>query len=121
MKSILLATSVLLNLVLGVLLFFRALDGCQEISDGKLGVLTKDVRVGVFGTDKTRFTLPRGLVVRDASATGMDRFEPHRFKIVVTSEAVDLVDYVAPKTHEYPDGEFYSADVSSHTESSAHE
>jgi hypothetical protein len=48
--------------------------------------------VGVFGSEKVLFTLPKGLVVRDASATGADWFEPHRFRIVVTSDAA-LVDY----------------------------
>src|SRR5687768_4930729 len=93
MKSTLLVISILINLVLGAMLLFKGLDGCAEISDGKLGVLAKDIRVGVFGTDKAVLTLPRGLVVRDASATGMDRFEPHRFKIIVTSEDQGLVNY----------------------------
>lgn len=120
MKSILFATSLLLNLALGALLFWKTLDGCQEIADGKVGILTKEVRVGVFGTDKTLLTLPRGLVVRDASATGMDRFEPHRFKIVVTSEVDGLVDFVAPTEQANPHGEFYSADVSSQDGPFAH-
>jgi hypothetical protein len=120
MKSILFATSLLFNLVLGAMLFWKAMDGCQEITDGKLGILTREVRVGVFGADKTLLTLPRGLVVRDASATGMDRLEPHRFKIVVTSEAVGLVDYVEPTAQANPHGEFYSADLSSQTGTSVH-
>ena len=113
MKSSLLVISILINLVLGALLLFKALDGCAEISDGKLGVLAKDTRVGIFGTDKAVLTLPRGLVVRDASATGADRFEPHRFKIVVTSEDRTLVDYAHATETINPHGEFYSADLGS--------
>jgi hypothetical protein len=111
MKSTLLGISILINLALGAMLLFQGLDGCAEISDGRLGVLTKDIRVGVFGTDKAVLALPRGLVVRDASASGMDRFEPHRFKITVTSEDQDLVDYSAATKAANPHGEFYSADI----------
>lgn len=66
----------------------------------------------MFGTNGVIFTLPKGLAVRDASATGMGRFEPHRFKIIVTSENPGLVDYAEPIIQERSgDAELYSADV----------
>ena len=111
MKSSLLGISILINLTLCAMLFFKGLDGCAEISGGKLGVLAKDLPVGIFGTDRVVLTLPRGLVVRDASATGMDRFEPRRFKIIVTSEDKELVDYAAPTAAANPHGDLYSADL----------
>lgn len=120
MKSVLLGISVLVNLVLAVMLLFTVLDGCAEISDGKLGVLTQDIRAGVFGTENVVLTLPRGLVVRDASATGAGRFEPHRFKIVVTTEDPGVVDYTPVSPASGSHGEFYSADIPAQDGSDEH-
>ena len=111
--------SIILNGVLIALLVFtfiyRALDGCAEIANGKLGVLTRDIEVGQFNKNETIFNLPKGLIVQDVSATGMDRFEPFRFRIVVSTEAESLVDYstnlLDRRDH---DGEYYSADVVNH-------
>lgn len=101
-----------MNSFLVTLVFFDALDGCAEVAEGKLGVLTRDAKAGVFGTNSAIFTLPKGMVVRDASATGLGRFEPHRFKIIVTSEDPVLVDYAGPVIQERSgDAELYSADV----------
>lgn len=66
----------------------------------------------MFGSDKVLFTLPKGLIVRDASATGADWFEPYRFRIVVTSDNAALVDYsqkIAPLSDQRT--EHYSVDV----------
>lgn len=112
LKSLILATSLLANSFLVALLFVDTLDGCAETSDGQLGVLTRDVEAGVFGTHGVVFTLPKGLVVRDASATGIDRFEPHRFKLIITSEDPEMVSYAGTDILESGrHGELYSADV----------
>ena len=108
-----LALSVLLNLVLVAMLGYVLLNGCAE-TDGRLGVLTRDVVVGRFQGTETLFVLPRGLVVRDASATGADWFEPHRFRLVVTSDKPDLVQFGAvPEPERDGVSEYYSADVES--------
>lgn len=96
---------------LGTIVILQGLNGCAEISDGKLGVLSKDIRVGIFDSDSAVLKLPKGLVVRDASARGAGYFEPHRFKIVVTSEDKSLVDYSVDTQARNPHGEFYSADI----------
>ena len=108
-----LALSVLLNLVLVAMLGYVLLNGFAE-TDGRLGVLTHDVVVGRFQETGTLFVLPRGLVVRDASATGADWFEPHRFRIVVTSDKSDLVHFGSvPQQEKNCVGEYYSADIES--------
>ncbi len=87
------------------------LNGCAEIPNGRIGVLNQDVEAGYFDSDKAVFTLPKGLVVREASASGAGWFEPFRFRIVITSEGDDLVDY--SKINEEPkdqNSEYYSAD-----------
>ncbi len=55
--------------------------------------MPQDTKIGFFGGDTTVFTLPKGLVVREASATGAGWFEPNRFRIVVTANNESLVDY----------------------------
>lgn len=107
-----LALSVALNVLLGALLLDRILTGCGETPDGRLGVLARDISVGRFNSTETIFTLPKGLLVRDASASGMDWFEPYRFRLVVTSDDDSLVDYSANASLQTgQDAEYYSADV----------
>ena len=106
-----LGLSLLLNLLLAGALLERNLNGCAEVADGKLGVLRQELKVGPFGSDRTLFTLPKGLRVRDASATGAGWFEPHRFRLVVTSEDRGLVDYTTPPAQGTAQAsELYSAD-----------
>jgi len=116
MKRILvgvLGVSILLNVILVFAVLYLLLQGCAEVPNGRVGVLTRDIQVGRFDGTKTIFTLPRGLVVRDASASGADRFEPYRFRLVVTSDDNTLVDY-SPHAADLPgDSEYYSADVES--------
>jgi len=89
------------------------MDGCAEMSEGRIGVLKQDVEVGVFDTNEAIFTLPKGLVVREASASGAGWFEPYRFRIVVTANNERFVDYeIGDETSEGRDGEFYSAEIS---------
>ena len=115
MKNLILSVSLLLNVVLVVAVgfaFYMALDGCTETSNGRIGVLTKDVQVGYFNTSKKVFTLPKGLVVREADASGVGYFEPFRFRLVVTSDNENLVKYDGVDVRKLPnDSEFYSADV----------
>jgi hypothetical protein len=112
---VVLVLSVLLNVGLAGSLIYVGLMGCAETPNGKLGVLTRDLAVGRFDGRETVFTLPKGLVVRDASATGADWFEPHRFRLVITSESDGLVDYSKPP-EKADDGEYYSADVQARRE-----
>jgi hypothetical protein len=110
--KILLILSVILNIALAGLLLFTGLEGCAEIANGRLGTLTRDVEVGQFDSGKVIFKLPKGLVVREASATGEGWFEPHRFRLIITSEDEAFVDYSAkiqPQLEQH--GEHYSADV----------
>lgn len=113
MKTAALVISVILNIGLAFLLFWQVLDGCAEMSDGRVGVLGQDVEVGIFGSGETLFTLPEGLVVREASAVGAGWFEPYRFRIVVTANNERFVNY-EPTAEELAgqNGEFYSAEVS---------
>lgn len=111
-KKILFLTSVFCNFLLLALLVFLLLDGKAERANGKLGVLTQDIDIGVFDTNKVSFKLPKGLVVRDASATGAGWFEPHRFRLVITSNQDNLVDYFPSNFIKSKNtSEFYSADV----------
>jgi len=113
MKKGILIVSLLLNAVFIVALFYtftKVLDGCAEIADGRIGVLKKEIAVGFFNTKRKLFVLPKGLIVRDASAVGMDWFEPHRFRLVITSDSEDLVDYTVDPKKLRQDSEYYSAD-----------
>ena len=110
--KLILTISILLNIALVVILADKALMGCAEIANGRIGVLAQDIEVGYFGGNTTVFTLPKGLVVREASATGVDWFEPNRFRLVVTSERESLVDYsVKEEQQTRQDSEQYSADI----------
>ena len=107
-----LTISAFLNIVLFYLFAFQALEGCAEIANGRIGVLTKDTEVGYFDGNATVFTLPKGLVVREASASGAGWFEPKRFRIVVTSDSESLVDYSINKEKlEGQNSEYYSAEI----------
>ena len=114
-----LATSVVANVAIVAGYFKLAIDGCAERPDGRLGVLTRDVEVGKFDGRDQLFVLPKGLVVRDASATGADWFEPNRFRLIVTSEHKGLVRY--PDAIKKGDGEYYSADIHDHAAAPATE
>ena len=105
--SLLLATSVVGNLVLAGYIF---IDQSSNPPD-RVGVLKRDLRVGTFGSSTAVFTLPKGLTVRDASPQGLaaiDLFEPFHFTIVVTSDYDDFVDYNAKPNNDF--GEVYSLD-----------
>jgi hypothetical protein len=103
---VVLGLSIALNALLAGGWLLRELEGCAEIPDGRLGVLARDVEVGRFNEAERLFVLPKGLVVREASATGMDWFEPYRFRLVITSEDAGLVAYPAEEAR---NGEYYSA------------
>ena len=79
----------------------------------KLGILKKDVKVGLFtAKDSVYFTLPKGLTVRDVSEQGISaigRFENNRFEIVVTSDD-SLVDYSKSQKEMSVFDNLYSAD-----------
>jgi len=113
MKSATLIVSVILNIVLGYFLFIQLMDGNAEMADGRIGVITQDIEVGVFDTDEVLFTLPKGLTVREASASGAGWFEPYRFRIVVTANNERFVNF-EPGAEKFgeQDSEFYSAEVS---------
>lgn len=114
MKNIALFVSVILNLLFIVGFWFlglKILEGSAEIPNGRIGFLNKDVSVGVFNSNSNLFTLPKGLVVREASASGAGWLEPNRFRLVITSANEDLVNYVdIDKEELINDSEFYSAD-----------
>lgn len=79
----------------------------------KRGILTKNVKVGVFTGEDVLFELPKGLTVEDASPRGLaaiGMFEPERFSIVVTSDFADLVNYDADSSELQLFGNIYSAD-----------
>lgn len=115
MKNIILSISLVLNIaLLGVVIFgfIKALEGCAEIPNGRIGVLKNDLEIGYFNNTTKIFTLPKGLVVKEASATGAGWFEPFRFRLVVTSDNNNLVDYSNKKIEFLKnDSEYYSADI----------
>lgn len=113
MKTAALVISIILNIGLAFLLFLQTMYGCAEVSNGRVGILNQDVDVGIFGSGKALFTLPEGLVVREASASGADWFEPYRFRIVVTANNERFVDYdLTAEELAEQNAEFYSAEVS---------
>jgi hypothetical protein len=80
----------------------------------ELGRLEKDVRIGVFTSDSTIFTIPKGLTVRNISQRGISavgQFENKRFEIVITSDDPELVNYGLPKDSLQQFGNYYSADI----------
>ena len=115
MKNIILSISIVLNIaLLGVVIFgfIKALEGCVEIPNGRIGVLKNDLEIGYFDNSTKVFTLPKGLVVKEASATGAGWFEPYRFRLVVTSDNENLVDYTNKNIESLPNNsEYYSADI----------
>ena len=79
----------------------------------KRGILTENVKVGIFTGSDVVFELPNGLTVEDASPRGIaaiGMFEPERFSIVVTSDFDDLVNYDADSSELQLFGNIYSAD-----------
>ncbi|MDX1959281.1 MAG: hypothetical protein SFU98_11950 [Leptospiraceae bacterium] len=109
--NLILLISISLNILLTILLFINIAEGCAEIPNGRLGILKNSISIGYFSKSKKLFTLPKGLVVRDASASGASWFERHRFRIVITSESDDLVDYNIEPTSLGEQTEYYSADI----------
>ncbi len=111
-KSILLPLSIVLNFVFVAVILYLILQGTAEITHGRYGVLKKNIDIGRFTETEKIFSLPKGVVVRDVSASGMDWFEPNRFRIVITSERGDLVDYsIDQEKAKSEHGEYYSADI----------
>jgi len=111
LKSFLVTLSVILNVCFIFIILYLLLQGTPEIRYGRYGVLKNNIEIGRFGESKKILTLPKGLIVRDASATGADWFEPNRFRIVITSDKENLVDYsIDQKKAEATHGEYYSAD-----------
>lgn len=81
-----------------VIWFYSVAQGCVRVDNDRRGLLQRDIEVRDFYTRGLLFKLPQGLVVADASPTGMGWFEPHRFSIILTSDDPKLVDYSsAPK------------------------
>ena len=107
-----LALSLLLNFVLAGGCIYLIVKGTPEINDGRYGVLKQSIEIGRFGETARILSLPKGLMVQDASSTGADWFEPHRFRIVVTSDRENLVDYsIDQNAAQAGHGELYSADI----------
>ena len=84
--AISLVISILTNLCLAFVAGYALLNGWPESRYGKYGRLKKDINLGQIGENKTEVILPKGMIVKDSSASGMDYFEPHRFKLIITSE-----------------------------------
>jgi hypothetical protein len=80
-----------LGLVIVSLLLFWHARGKLEADRGPLVVLQRDTAVHCFSQRKTLFTLPKGLLLQDVSARGMDIFEPHRYKLVIPTDDSSLV------------------------------
>ncbi|VXD13312.1 hypothetical protein [Marinoscillum sp. 108] len=108
-KNILLVISILLNIVLTGILGIRAMNEPTH----KRGILTENIKVGLFSNPNVLFELPKGLTVEDASPRGIaaiDMFELERFSIVITSDLGNLVNYDADPSELQPFGNHYSAD-----------
>jgi hypothetical protein len=116
-KKIFVIGSIVLNIGLTIALAISwllfALSGCPE-TNGELMVLQKDVSARCPGKGSELFTLPKGLVVQDVSASGAGFFETNRFKIVITTDdetyTETLTDSLGDKCGH---GYFYSADHNS--------
>ncbi len=110
LKPFLVTLSVVLNVCFIFIILYLLLQGTSEIRYGRYGTLKNNLEIGRFGESTKIFTLPKGLIVREASATGADWFEPNRFRIVVTSDRDNLVDYsIDQNKAETTHGEYYSA------------
>ena len=80
----------------------------------KLGRLEKDIKVGYFSSKTVKFTLPKGLTVRNVSERGIaaiGQFENERFEIIITSDDPNLINYNLPKDSLDIFGNYYSADL----------
>ena len=98
---------IITHIILLIALAYNALNGYPEARFGKYGRLKKDINLGRLGDDRKEVILPKGLIVKDVSASGADYFEPYRFKIIVTSDYTDIVDYSIDQDKYIP---FYTAD-----------
>ena len=71
---------------------YRSIDGGPEIPNGRIGLLTNDVPVYDFMSNRKLFVIPKGILVKEASAYGAGWFETQRFKIIITANS-DIPDY----------------------------
>ena len=77
----------------------------------KLGILTENIKVGIFNQPGLIFELPKGLTVMDVAPSGIastGQFENYRFSIVVTSNNPHLVDYNAQESEFNKHSNYYS-------------
>ena len=90
-----LGLSLLLNVVLALALLGAVaadcLEGQLEAKGGPMVVLKEDTPVHCFSKKRTLFTLPKGLVLQDVSAHGASIFEPHRYKLIITTDLREQV------------------------------
>jgi hypothetical protein len=109
-KAIAFKVSIVLNIIFGFLFFINWFNSPPN----RVGVLTRDLKIGMFGGKKAFFVLPKGLTVRDASPQGIASaglFEPYRFSIVITSNDNTLVNYQVKKKDLFVFNEIYSSEL----------
>lgn len=108
-KNIILSISILLNLFMAGILGIRMMNEPTH----RKGILTENVKVGLFTDPEVLFELPKGITVEDVSPRGLaaiGMFELERFSIVITSDLTDLVNYDVDQSELHPFGNHYSAD-----------
>ncbi len=106
-RSVILIASLGLNGFLLLILLIQKLNAPTE----KLGVLTREVTAGSFGSSDVSFKLPKGLTVMDVSPQGISAigmFEASRYAVVITTDELNLVDFKPAKLRQF--GELYSID-----------
>ena len=106
-RSVILIASLGLNGFLLLILLVQKLNAPTE----KLGVLTREVTAGSFGSSDVSFKLPKGLTVMDVSPQGISAigmFEASRYAVVITTDEQNLVDFKPAKPRQF--GELYSID-----------
>jgi len=110
MKKWIFRISISLNIIFMIVWFLNFINSPSY----ELGRLEKDIEIGYFTGDSTKFILPKGLTVRNASQRGIGaigQFENERFQIVITSDNSGLINYNLPKDSLDTFGNFYSADI----------
>jgi len=106
-RTIIFMASLTLNGLFLLLLLLQRMSAPTE----RLGVLTRDVNAGGFGSNEISFKLPKGLTVMDVSPQGLNAigmFEPNRYAVVITTDEQSLVNYKPEKLRQF--GELYSID-----------